>query len=143
MPLFWTTLRVARAVVTSLPQLTSGFISKLHSNTPRGLECMASFSNRFLRSGLGLQIRIIHHAQLELTDHKYLFVHLNQRSMLDAILACAVLPTLRREPVSVFANIEFLLIPLFGMYLDYDYPAVPPFMAAHSLISFTPIYLAL
>lgn len=123
MPPLWTARwLVARAVAASIPQLTSGFLSSVFNRTaPRGLECMAAFSRRFLShpgsSGLGLQIRTLNHAQAQLEKserHKYLFVHLNQRSMLDAILACAVLPSLRKEPVSVFANIEFLLIPLFG-----------------------------
>jgi hypothetical protein len=66
---------------------------------------------------MGLKIREIHHAHID-ESTKYLFLHLNQRSLLDAVLSCAVLPSTVSKPVSVFANIEFLLLPFYGTWAE-------------------------
>lgn len=105
---------IARSTLLSCRDLVHG-ISISIAGKEKGLKVMQKFSTTFLQDRLSLQIHVRKSTMFK-KDQKYLFVHLNQRSLLDALLACAVLPSMLSKPVSVFANIEFLLIPFYGMY---------------------------
>lgn len=104
----WATVGALTSV--SLPAAVG--LSRVHEPSARRL--MRLWSQSALRT-FELPLSIEDHSQGVYDDPPYLFVHLNQTSLLEAFVYCAALPRL----VRIVMNIEFAMIPVLGpsMYL--------------------------
>ncbi len=99
----WTTV----GALTSVTLPAAAGLSRLHE--PSAWRLMRLWSQAALRT-FDLSLSIEDHSQGVYNDPPYLFVHLNQTSLLETFVYCAALPKL----VRIVMNIEFAMIPVLG-----------------------------